>query len=533
MEKCLTLPQRRESFADAKVTIIATAVLGIWLAGVIFTAIHHEFGRDEVRAFSLARSAVSPLDLFPLLRNEGHPLLWYVLLYIGKSIVDMPLVLPITSITIAFIAVAVFIFFSPFPFWLKCLFIFGAIPFYEYSVVARNYGISMLLLFTSAALYGKRSKHPILLAVVLGLLANTNVHSTMLVCLIAALWLWDLSIEKRTASIQVWSLSLCLAFVIIFAGILLCVLVAMPRADSTVISINSLNARNLGNSFVKAAFLPGKKFYQPWGFPMWLAGLLIWIALVGLVTRPNLFLAGFAAQIALGVFFYVVYEGELRHQGLLFIFLIFLYWLFIESAQKSTVTKIGGLLFNLGLYVGLLGLLLGSLRVAQKTVFTDIQGEASSSKAFGAFLKSSAIYREAILVPEPDYFIESLPYYAKNRIYFSREHRFGITVSFTTAADRLCSLGKLLAQARVLKTSEKQPVLIVLGHSEVGANGLHKKSFGHSEVGANGLHKKNFSYNKVFTWSSDEIEDFKESTVMVAEFNSSYGKENYRVYAVK
>src|SRR5207245_11130040 len=118
---------------------------------------------------------------------------------------------------------------------------------------------------------------------------------------------------------------------------------------------------------------------------------------------------------------------------------------------------------------------------------------------------SASIYREAMLVPEPDYFIESLPYYANNRIYFPREHRFGTTVSFTTAADRLCSLGKLLAQARVLKTTEKQPVLIVLGHSEVGRNGLHKK---------------NFSYNNVFTCSFDEIEDYNKSIYMVAQCNS-------------
>jgi hypothetical protein len=512
------LPQRRDYFADAKFRIIATAVLGIWLASVIFTATQHEFSRDEVRAFSLVRAAVSPLDLVPLLRNEGHPLLWYVLLYIGKSIVNTPLVLPITSIVIAFIAVAIFIFFSPFPLWLRCLFIFGVLPFYEYSVVARNYGLSMLLLFATATLWGKRSRHPILLAVVLGLLANTNVHSAILVCLIAALWTWELFMKKRTASIQVWNLSLCLAFVVIFAGILLCVLVAMPHADSVVTSLDSLNALKVESSLVKAAFLPGKKFYEPWGFPWWLASLLIWIALLGLLPRPNLFVIGFTAQIALGVFFYVIYGGEIRHKGLLFIFLIFLYWLFIEPTRPTAVTKGRCLLLDFGLYIGMLPLLLGSLRIAEKTIQSDILGEASSSKAFGAFLKSSAIYREAILVPEPDYFMESLPYYANNRIYFPREHRFGTTVSFTIAADRVCSLGKLLAQARVLKTSEKQTVLIVLGHAEVGRNGLHQK---------------NFSYNKVFTWSFDEIEDFRKSTVMVAEFNSSYGDENYRVYAVK
>ena len=117
VERGLMLPQTRDYFADAKFRIIAIAVLGIWLAGVIFTATRHEFYRDEVRAFSLARAAVSPLDLFPLLRDEGHPLLWYVLLYVGKSIVNTPLVLPVTSIAIAFIAVVIFIFFSPFPFF--------------------------------------------------------------------------------------------------------------------------------------------------------------------------------------------------------------------------------------------------------------------------------------------------------------------------------------------------------------------------------------------------------------------------------
>ncbi len=99
--------------------------------------------------------------------------------------VDTPLVLPVTSIVIAFAAVTIFMFFAPFPLWFKSLFIFTIFSCYEYSVMARNYGISMLLLFVGAMLYQHRKKYPLLLAFILALLANTNIHSAILVCLIA------------------------------------------------------------------------------------------------------------------------------------------------------------------------------------------------------------------------------------------------------------------------------------------------------------------------------------------------------------
>jgi len=114
----LALARSKDSFASAKSAIVAVAILGIWLIVVIFTATRHEFWRDEVRALSQVRAASSPLDLYGLIQYDGHPILWFLLLYIGKSIVDTPVVLPATSIIIAFAAVAVFMFFSPFPFWM-------------------------------------------------------------------------------------------------------------------------------------------------------------------------------------------------------------------------------------------------------------------------------------------------------------------------------------------------------------------------------------------------------------------------------
>src|SRR5262249_53254723 len=127
--RILALANTRPSLARRDAALV-TAILSLaaWLALVIITTSRHEFWRDEVRALSIARAARWPTDLIPLLKDEGHPLLWYLILYTGKTLVDTPLVLPIASVSVAFAAVAVLLFRSPFPLWVSLLFMFSALP---------------------------------------------------------------------------------------------------------------------------------------------------------------------------------------------------------------------------------------------------------------------------------------------------------------------------------------------------------------------------------------------------------------------
>jgi hypothetical protein len=384
--------------------MVSIAILGVWLTVVIFTTTNHEFWRDEVRPLSLARAANSPLDLYGLTQYDGHPILWFMLLYIGKSIFDTPLILPVTSIVIAFGAVAVFMFFAPFPLWIKCMFIFSALPVYEYSVMARDYGISMLLPFVGAVLYRNRAKHPLLLAFVLALLANTNVHSAILACLIAALWAWDTVVEQRTAPVQVGGLSPYLPFAIVFAGVLLCAAFTMPRENTILTSVRSVTAQDIGLSLIKATLQPERNFSDLVPMVNPVAGLLLYLTAFGLLSRPNLFLAALGGQIAFGVLSLVVYPLEYRHQGLFLVFMLFLYWLFIQSMNKVAMTRTKHLLFNMG-YVAMLILILGNCNKTPYVVWKDITMEKSSSKAFGKFLNRSALYHNAIIVPEPDYLL--------------------------------------------------------------------------------------------------------------------------------
>jgi hypothetical protein len=148
----------------------------------------------------------------------------------------------------------------------------------------------------------------------------------------------------------------------------------------------------------------------------------------------------------------------------------------------------------------------------------DISHAMSSSKALGAFLHSNAELREAILVPEPDYYLESLPYYAENPIYLTREGRFGKNASWSSANAQQLSLGELMAEARQLKMRYRRPVLVILGHP-----GLSTEQAGEAAM----------FYRKRFTWTAAEREELERSFILVAEFWDAYSDENYSVYAVR
>src|SRR5262249_31089786 len=118
----------------------------IYAVVVALLARHHELWRDEVRALNIVSGSSSLIEMFRRLHNEGHPALWYLILYAGVHLTGSKLVLKPISALVACAAMYVFFRFAPWPWWQKAAFAVGVLPLYEYSVMCRNYGISMLLL---------------------------------------------------------------------------------------------------------------------------------------------------------------------------------------------------------------------------------------------------------------------------------------------------------------------------------------------------------------------------------------------------
>ena len=195
----------------------------------------------------------------------------------------------------------------------------------------------------------------------------------------------------------------------------------MPRENTILTPVTgSESIGQIGAALRGAVLRPDLTFSEL--IPSWLrpklAVLLLYAAILGLVSRPSLLLAALGAQITFGVFFRAVYPGWYRHQGLYLVFLAFLYWVYIESAPARTRSGLEGLIFQGGLYGAVLVVVLTQLSRTPQLVRADIIGAKSASKAFGQFLNDSTQFHNAVIVPEPDYNVESLPYMPTTRFIF-------------------------------------------------------------------------------------------------------------------
>lgn len=134
----------------------------------------HEPWRDEALAWTIARD-LSPLGIIRQMSVEGHPCLWYFLLFpltrAGLPIISMC----VLSCVLMTAATAVFLLKSPFPGWLRGLLIFTPLFTYMYPVISRSYALAFLFMVCLAALEKKKWEHPWLYCLFLGLLVQTHV----------------------------------------------------------------------------------------------------------------------------------------------------------------------------------------------------------------------------------------------------------------------------------------------------------------------------------------------------------------------
>jgi len=82
--------------------------------------------------------------------------------------------------------------YAPYPLWLKLLAVFGTFLVYELTVVARNYGIGVMLMICACIAFNHRRSRPLVLALCLALMANTSVHAALAALVLLAGWLFDL-----------------------------------------------------------------------------------------------------------------------------------------------------------------------------------------------------------------------------------------------------------------------------------------------------------------------------------------------------
>jgi hypothetical protein len=151
------------------------------------------------------------------------------------------------------------------------------------------------------------------------------------------------------------------------------------------------------------------------------------------------------------------------------------------------------------------------MKINRFIVREEVRLEKSTALAVGKYLTTNKQLQNAIIIGSPEYAIEPLAFYSKNKIYLTQENTFHNFVKFAKEFEKNSSLMELLETAEKLNSEHKVPILIVLGY------------FGVKEG-------KTFPtiYRGPFTFNN--IDKFKEKTIKLAEFNHSLGDENFQVF---
>ncbi len=151
----------------------------------------HEPWRDESQAWLISRDA-SLGDLFgSILREEGHPALWFLILMpfakIGAPYVTMQIISAVFMIA----ALAV-LYVSDIPVAVKLIAPVTCLFVYEIPTIARSYSVLALLCALIIADYPHRDKHPYRYALWLALLFQTHVWAFGFTGGMLIVWLYDM-----------------------------------------------------------------------------------------------------------------------------------------------------------------------------------------------------------------------------------------------------------------------------------------------------------------------------------------------------
>jgi hypothetical protein len=298
-----------------------------------FASFHHEMWRDEMAPWLISRDSHSLSDLFHNIRYEGHPSLWYLLIWPLTCITTNPEAIKLLNLAISAGAVFLIAREAPAPWWIRISVVLGYYPVYEYGTISRNYALGLLALAAFCTVFPHRRERPVVLGFLLLLAANTS----MLACLLAIAALITLILETVTRRScfpdqkGIWS-----GLAIAATGILFAVYKIVPPPDSGYAMgwhfgfdpvklaqiLKNMTAAYLplpkpGQGFWETEFLAGLSFYRTFS---WVGALLLLIFVsLALLRRPLALAYYLAGSLALLAFFYVKHAGYLRHHGFLFI----------------------------------------------------------------------------------------------------------------------------------------------------------------------------------------------------------------------
>ncbi len=366
----------------------------------------HAVWRDEGNVWVVLRDA--PLTQL-IHYYDGHPPLWFVVNFplarLGFNVSAMQWLNGFFAAGFAWLL----LFRAPFPLWIRAGLLL-CVPFgYQYSVVARGYGLMTMLWFCLAALYPHRLKHPLWMGLVIGLLFNSELFAVVPALIILGYFIYD---AHTSLTWRQWIPACAISGLLGFIALLALIPPSLINMGLYKQNNPQAFAEHVSNAFVQhhdEAIAWYQNHIDTPAIQSILETLndlqapLAWIAIVAIFIailpswRISLFWAAW-----LGWFYYITtyrYAGTDHHSGLIFIMMVATLWL---NRYETAAAKPAALLHNRfikGSAHALIALVIASNIAAITALYISENEEPySGSKAMGKFIDSHALQNESFLM---------------------------------------------------------------------------------------------------------------------------------------
>ncbi len=153
--------------------VIKACLLIIYVAVNSYLCIHHEAWRDEAQHWLIAKNCSIP-EILGRLSNEGHPILWFLVLKVFLLFGFKYKYFSLISLLIMVVAAGVMLFKAKLPVIIDAIILVSPLFMYYNTAVARNYCIAVLMMVLCAVLREDRVKHPYRYMVAIALLIQTH-----------------------------------------------------------------------------------------------------------------------------------------------------------------------------------------------------------------------------------------------------------------------------------------------------------------------------------------------------------------------
>ncbi len=452
----------------------------VLLVYVLFAAaniITHEMWRDELQPWAMAASSNSLGELFFNMRYEGHPPLWYLMLYALSRVTQNFAAMQALHLAIAMAVAYVFLRFAPFTRLQRLLFVFGYFPLYEYAAISRNYSIGILLLFCLCAVMqkGGRWKY-ITCGVILFLLSFTSLYGFIIVVAFFTVFVLKYLADHE---MRIHKRQMALCAIIVPAGLFVSAYIAIPEgptrcAGPFVISFNKKQAQKaLANPWMAFCPIPRQKItfwntnvVRNRGLLAILGLSVLCLSFLLLARNRDMLLLFFISIFLMIGFQYSKYLGSMRHFGHYYVMLIVCLWLSMFYSRKRQPAKLFRGFADAGSKIApaFLGVLLTVQVVAgiEASVIEWIF-PFSHSKNAAAYLETNGL-AGLPMIGDKDSMTSSVAMRMRRNIYYPAEDKMGSFIVFSRDNFRKTDERMVVEKAREMSDAEHSDVVLILNY---------------------------------------------------------------------